>query len=140
MKRFNDISWWYWAVTVPMLGAGLAGYPAGFHAAVVLTCIQLIHFFLREDDVMAFPLQVRAAYLGLLILAQWAPFYWVYWLQLIGTSAMVLFGYCLLARMLSLFPWNRTEPFSMQLVLSTFFSLPVPGNILQGLPSTSSAE
>ena len=53
---------------------------------------------------------------------------------------MVLFGYCLLARVLSLFPWNRTEPFSMQLVLSTFFSAPVPGNILQGLPSTSSAE
>jgi hypothetical protein len=140
MTNPRDISWWYWAATVPLLGFGLAGYAAGFHAAVILTGIQLIHFYLREDDVLAFPVQVRAAYLGLLILAQWVPFYWVYWLQFIGTSAMVLFGYCLLARFLSLFPWNRNEPFSLKLVLKTFFSAPVAGNILQGLPATNSAE
>lgn len=140
MTNFKDISWWYWAATVPLLGIGLAGHTAGFDAAIILTAFQLIHFFLREDDILAFPVQVRAAYLGLLLLAQWAPFYWVYWLQFIGTSAMVLFSYCLLARFLSLFPWNRSEALSLKLVFNTFFSAPVPGNILQGLPQTGNAE
>ena len=75
------------------------------------------------------------AYLGLLVLAQWPPFYWVYWLQLAGTTAMVLFSYCLLARVLSLMPWNRHEPFSLKFFVRTFFSAPVRGNILQGLPA-----
>ena len=135
MNFYRDISWWYWAATVPMLGAGLAGYSGGFLAASVLTAVQVVHFFYREGSVTAFPVQVRMAYLGLLVLAQWWPFYWVYWLQLVGTTAMVLFGYCLLARIMSLMSWNRTEAFTLKLFLRTFFSAPVPGNILQGLPA-----
>ena len=48
MKLNKDISWWYWAATVPLLAAGLAGYPAGFFAAVLLTAIQAVHFYIRE--------------------------------------------------------------------------------------------
>ncbi|MDT8387866.1 MAG: hypothetical protein RQ736_10145 [Thiogranum sp.] len=135
MKTYGDISWWYWAATVPMLGAGLAGYGIGFVAAMILTAIQVGHFYYREGSVAAFPVQVRIAYLGLLLLAQWWPFYWVYWLQLVGTTAMVLFDYCLLARIMSLMPWNLNESFSLKLVVRTFFSAPVPGNIRQGLPA-----
>ncbi len=135
MKTYRDITWWYWAATVPLLAAGLAGYDAGFMGAALLTAIQVVHFSYREGSATAFPVQVRIAYLGLLVLAQWHPFYWVYWLQLIGTTAMVLCGYCLLARVMSLLPWNRTEPFTLKLLARTFFSAPVPGNILQGLPA-----
>ena len=135
MKINKDISWWYWAATVPLLAAGLAGYPTGFLAAILLTAIQVVHFHIRERQLMAFPVQVRIAYLGLLLLAQWTPFYWVYWLKLIGTTAMVLFSYCLLARVLSLMPWNRNEVFSFRLFYRTFFSAPVQGNILQGMPA-----
>jgi hypothetical protein len=39
-----------------------------------------------------------------------------------------------MARLVSLLPWNRKEPFSFALVLRTFLSVPVRGNILQGLP------
>lgn len=135
MTLTKDISWWYWAATVPLLAMGLVGYAAGFIAAAALTAIQVVHFYGREKQLMAFPVQVRFAYLGLLLLAQWPPFYWVYWLQLIGTTAMVLFSYCLLARALSLLPWNRSEPFSFRLFYRTFFSAPVQGNILQGMPT-----
>lgn len=135
MKYHRDISWWYWAATVPMLAAGLAGVSAGFIAAITLTTFQVAHFRRREGAVSAFPVQVRIAYLALLLLAQWSPFYWVYWLQLFGTTAMVLFGYCLLARIMSLMPWNRSEKFTLELFVRTFFSAPVPGNILQGLPA-----
>ena len=135
MKLNKDISWWYWLATVPLLVTGLAGYPEGFIAAVILTAVQVVHFYAREGSQKAFPVQVRIAYLGLLLLAQWQPFYWVYWLQLVGTTAMVLFSYCLLARVLSLMPWNRSESFSLKLLMRTFFSAPVQGNILQGLPA-----
>ena len=135
MQSFKDISWWYWTATIPLLAAGLAGYAGGFTAAVALTGVQAVHFYAREKRLMAFPVQVRIAYLGLLLLAQWQPFYWVYWLQLAGTTAMVLFSYCLLARVLSLMPWNRSEPFTPRLFFRTFFSAPVQGNILQGLPA-----
>jgi hypothetical protein len=135
MTRGKDIGWWYWAATVPLLATGLYGYQGGFLAAMLLTAVQIIHFYTREKSMLAFPLQVRIAYLGLLLLAQWSPFYWLYWLQLIGTSAMVLADYCLLARCLSLMPWNREEALSLRLVLRTFLSPPVSGNILQGLPA-----
>jgi hypothetical protein len=135
MNRYTNISWWYWALTVPLLGAGLAGYSEGFYAAMVLTAVQIQHFGLREKSLTAFPVQVRMAYLGLLLLASWWPFYWVYWVQLIGTTAMVLFDYCLLARIVSLMPWNRSRPFTLDLFTRTFFSAPVPGNIMQGLPA-----
>ena len=95
---------------------------------------------MRASGVAAFPVQVRVAYLGLLVAAQWQPLYWIYWVQLVGTTAMVMFDYCFLARCLSLLPWNRTEPLSFHLVLRTFFSAPVPGNILQGLPAQPAGE
>jgi len=135
MKAGKDMSWWYWAATVPLLAAGLYGYPQGFYAAMALTAFQCLHYYVRETRLAAFPVQVRVAYLGLLLVAQWQPLYWIYWVQLIGTTAMVLFNYCFLARCLSLMPWNRQQPFTGRLVLRTFFSAPVPGNILQGLPA-----
>jgi hypothetical protein len=39
-----------------------------------------------------------------------------------------------LARFLSLMPWNRRQSFTLSLLWRTFLSPPVRGNILQGLP------
>ena len=58
-----------------------------------------------------------------LLLGQWEPMSWIHWAQLIGTSARVLTGYCLLARLTSLMPWNRAQALSRQLVWDTLFSL-----------------
>ncbi|MCA1804518.1 MAG: hypothetical protein LC646_04035 [Xanthomonadaceae bacterium] len=70
-----------------------------------------------------------------LLAGQWGPLYFIYFIQIIGTTAMMLFDYCPLARFLSLMPWNRREPFSLDLLKRTVFSPPVRGNILQGLPA-----
>ena len=135
MKQRLDISWWYWLITTALIAFGLTGFNICFFAVIALTVIQIIHFMIRERSTTAFPIQVRIAYLGLLFLGQWAPMYWIYYVQLIGGTAMVTVGYCPLARILSLLPWNRHEPFSLALVLRTFLTPPVRGNILQGLPS-----
>ena len=136
MIEYRFISWWYWFVTVGFLTAGISGWQTGFLVAIGLTVFQLIHFTIRERSVTAFPVQVRLGYLLLLLVALPESFQLIYWVPTIGTWAQVLFGYCAMARTVSLLPWNCEEPFSFGLLRRTFFSAPVRGNIMQGLPST----
>lgn len=132
MLEPRDIGWWYWLVTVILLSAGLAGWAPGFVFAIALTVLQLLHYGLREKDITAFPVQVRTGYLLLLLLAWPEPLQWIYWIPAIGTWAQVIVGYCTMARLVSLLPWNRQEAFSPALVRRTFLSRPVRGNVLQG--------
>ncbi len=134
MIDYKEISWWYWLVTAVLLTAGVAGYPWGFMLAIGLTVFQLVHFAIREHGIAAFPVQVRFWYLMLLLLAFPEPLRLIYWIPTIGTWAQLIFGYCTMARCVSLFPWNRSERFTFALLKSTFLSRPVRGNILQGLP------
>ena len=137
MIFFNEITWWYWAVTDVLLWIGLGIHPNAFYAAATLSFIQLIHFALRERSMTAFPVQVRLAYAAIFLLALWPPLRWLFWWPAVGTLALVLFGYCFLARCLSLLPWNRRQPLSWRLVRRTFLAKPVKGNILHGLPAAS---
>ena len=86
-----------------------------------------------------FPVQIRLAYTGLLIICQISALGWLYWVPAVGTFALVLFGYCLMARILSLLPGNRTEPMSLDLLRRTFLTPPAPGNIHHGLPANGCA-
>ena len=134
MINYKELSWCYWLVTACLLSAGVTGYTFAFLLAIGLTVFQLIHFAIRERSVTAFPVQVRFWYLMLLLVALPEPMHLIYWIPTVGTWAQLIFGYCTMARCVSLFPWNRSEPFSVALLMKTFFSRPGPGNILQGLP------
>jgi len=118
----RPLEWWYW----------LAGAMAG---AIALTAWQALYLAWRSGVPTSFPVQVRLAYLGLFIAGLWPPLVVLHWIQLCGTTVMVLADYCLLARCLSLLPWNRHVPLTWRRVLRTFLSRPVKGNILQGLSS-----
>lgn len=134
--EYRSFSWWYWVATDLLLAAGvLGGRSEAFLAAMGLTTVQIAHFIFLEKKISAFPVQVRAAFLMILAIAFIEPLRWLYWIPLCGTAVMVLFGYCPLARTLSLLPWNRREPFSLSLVRRTFLSPPTQGSILQGLPT-----
>lgn len=132
MLEYKDISWWYWLVTAGLLTYGVSGNTMGFMLAIGLTAFQLIHFIILERGITAFPVQVRFWYLMLLIVALPEPMQLIYWIPTIGTWAQIFFGYCTMARLVSLFPWNRSDPFSYALFKKTFFSRPVRGNIQQG--------
>ena len=135
MLEYRAISWWFWLVTVGFLTAALSSaWPTGFLLALGFTVFHLVYFALRENSVTAFPVQVRLGYLLLLLIALPENLQAIYWIPTIGTWAAVLFGYCTMARMVSLLPWNREEAFSLGLLKRTFLSAPVRGNILQGLP------
>lgn len=135
MLEWRDMSWWYWLATVLLLCAGMAGWNVGYLAAMALTGVQIVHFTLRERSTTAFPVQVRLGYLLLLLASYPAVMQPLYWVPIIGTWAQLIFGYCTMARLVSLLPWNASEPFSLGLVTRTFFTPPVRGNILQGQPS-----
>jgi hypothetical protein len=137
MTTIHDLAWWYWFLTVGLLGAGLFGWPAGIYLAMTLCAIQICHVVWLTRDVTAFPVQVRVVYLVLLTAGLWGPLQWIHWIQLAGTTARVLVGYCLLARTLSLAPWNRRQPLSLDLLRRTFLSLqtavPPCGAVFRGL-------
>lgn len=124
-----DLIWWYWAITDVLLIAGVAGMPYGVEVAIAFNILQVIHFYIRTPSVSAFPVQVRLAYLALLIVALYPPLFFLYYLIILGTSAMVLFDYCFLARFMSLMPWNHQQKFSIGLLMDTFFSKPVDGSV-----------
>ena len=135
MIRYRELGWWYWAAIELLLIAGLAGRFEVFHLAAALGLVQLAHFRLREGAFAAFAVQVRLAYACVLGLCLWVPV--LFWLPAAGTLAQVLFGYCPLARLMSLLPWNRRQALSWRLVWRTFTAPPVRGSILQRLPTES---
>lgn len=134
MLDYKELSWWYWLVTACLLTAGVAGYPPGLAWAIGLTVVHLIHFTIRSRSLKAFSVQVRFWYLLLLLLAYPAPLQFIYWVPTVGTWAQLVFGYCAMARCVSLLPWNRREPFNLRQLRRVFLSRPVRGNILQDLP------
>jgi hypothetical protein len=136
MIEYKDVGWWYWLVTGGLLTFGVSGNQIGFALAIGLTIIQLIHFVFRERNIIAFPIQVRFWYLMLLLVAWLEPLQWIYWVPAIGTWAQVIFGYCTMARCVSLLPWNRSGQLSLDLLAKTFLSRPVLGSIKQGFEAT----
>ena len=125
----------YWPLTAVALTVYLGGWTPGIIAAIALTVLQTVHFALRAGSVRTLDVQVRAAYLVLLLagLLPWlAPLHVA---QLIGLVVRIAFDYCLMARMLALAPWNRPVPLSWALVRWVFSAPPAPGSILARMPT-----
>lgn len=136
MKRFHQIGYWYWLAIDILLAVGLFGFvPQALLVAIGLGAFQSVHYLIRHRRLSAFPVQVRVAYLALLVLGQFGPLVILNWIQLVGTTALLVFDYCPLARMLSLMPWNRTRPFSWRLAWWTVVVRPVPGSFLAPKPA-----
>ena len=132
MLEVKDIGWWYWLVTVCLLSAALLGWVDGFLWATALTAFQIVFYLVRENKISAFPVQVRIGYLLLLLIALPEPMQLIYWIPVIGTWAQVIFGYCTMARLVSMMPWNSSEPFSLLSVKKVFLTPPIRGSVLQG--------
>lgn len=130
------IVWTYWFVTALLLTLWLlAGLPEAIYAAVVLTGIQAVHFLILEKRLPAFPVQLRFAYLLLVIAGLWGPLHFLHWIQFAGTWAFVGTGYCPLARMLMLLPWNRDRKLDWPLVRTLLLTPPTDGSIRDRLSS-----
>jgi hypothetical protein len=105
----------------------VAGVGGAIEAAIGLCVIAAGAHYAVHDSTRAMPVQVRLAFLALLVLGLAPGMWWVHWSQLVGTSAMVLVGYCPLVRMLALLPWNRAEPLTRAFAWRTFAAAPAGG-------------
>ena len=132
MLEYKDVGWWFWVITAAFLSIGVSGSPIGFTLAISFIIFQLIYFALKLQSITAFPIQVRFWYLTLLIISLPKMLQWLFWIPTIGTWAQVIVGYCLMARCVSMFPWNREEVFSFKYFKRTIFSKPVRGSVKQG--------
>jgi len=140
LGRRRDHLWWLWLLTALALGAHLGGWRAGLPLALALTTLQGVCFIARVGPLDAFPVEVRVAYAALLFVGSWPPLVAVHWMQLAGTTVLIVFDYCPLARLLSLLPHNRRGPLTIARLWATFFSRPVHGSILAALAAHGSEE
>lgn len=136
----RELTWWIWLATATLLALGLAGHEGWFVAAIVLSFAHTGLFAWRSRSFRDFPVQVRLTYSVCLCVYALPPLRGFNWVPMLGTYALVLFGYCLLARILSLAPWNRGQPLTFPLVARTFLTPPRVGNVRQGLPMSGGAR
>lgn len=139
MLDIKDYGWWYWLASTICLWLTVSFFSDAYYWALVIGVIQLFHFSFKEGGVFAFPVQIRIGYLAFLLLALPEGYEWVLWIPAIGTMARVLFGYCIMARMLMLLPNNRHVKLSWRFIKEAFLTPPVRGNIMHGLPSLTIA-
>lgn len=126
---YKNMDWQYLLVCATGLTLGLTGWKIGFLIAITMAAVQFIHAFIVHHRLTDFTVQVRISY-TLLLLAAWPEsMNWLYWLPTIGTWAYIFFGYCLLARSLSLLPFISKQSLSMKRVRTVLMTPPVD-NIL----------
>lgn len=102
----RSLHWWFWAVTLVAMIAGLAGRIEGFWAVMLVSAVQVAWFWARQGFT-AFPTQVRSVYFAFTVLAYLDPTRLFYWALLFGTVMVTLFDRCFIARVLAHMPWNR---------------------------------
>jgi len=136
-RAHRSLWWWYWLFTAFALAASLCGWKSGLAIAFALTAVQAVHVGASAGSAMAFPVQVRIGYLAIIALSAWTPLAPLQAVQLAGLLLRLAFDYCLLARMVSLLPWNRRGALTLERVRATFLTPPVEGTIVAALDRRS---
>jgi hypothetical protein len=99
-----------WAITAPLLFASIAGVPWALSAVLALCSLTTIYYAAMLRSVSAYRVQVRMGFMLIAGTALLPGMQWILWIPAVGTSAQVIVGYCPMARILDLMPWNRSEP------------------------------
>ncbi len=127
-----DITWISWVVMIVLLSASFTldrfvPVLAAFCLCMLLVWIDLA----RHSDIRAMSVQIRLGYGALLLVGLIPGMWWIHAVQLVGTSARVLTGYCLLDRELRLMPWNRSEPLTLADAWKVITATPGCGGIVR---------
>lgn len=137
---FVDLSWWHWVLTIPLLTLHGASYRGALPVAVGLCGAVAAYFVVRLRQLRPFPVQVRLAYLSLLLVGMLPWMSWIHGVQWLGTTAMVMTGYCPLLRVLRLAPWNRAEPLTCELLYQVFLREACVGGLIRWTATTTSPQ
>ena len=123
--RPYELGWWMWLIIASSLACGVAGNPSGFLVAIGLALAKAVFIVFKDRNLRSSAAQVRMAYALLLMISFIPGLRWLYWVPMIGTLALVICGYCLMARFLSLLPWNRAGRINANLLRHTFLAPPI---------------
>ena len=122
------LKWVLWFVTWIVLLVGLYDrvfFEYAVWISVAHAALFLVLFGFRP---MVFPVQLRLLYVAWVALGTFVPQLIVLmYITIVGLPANLFFGYCPLARMMYLLPWNRDEPLTPGLVKHIFLTPPVQG-------------
>jgi len=136
LERMGDTSrrrliWSLWFITWAGLLAGLIDR-RWYHAVVLFSVLHALLFLgLTRFRIAAFPNQVRIAYVLWVAVGTYLPGGVVLmWITTIGLATNLFWGYCPLARMLYLLPWNRDVALNWSLVARVFMTPPVQGRFV----------
>jgi hypothetical protein len=120
----------YWQLTALLLTTHFAGWSGGLPAVVALSGVQLAHVAIaRCGQWRALDVQVRLAFFALLGLGTLPGMAWLHPMQFAGVNAVLVADYCLLARLLTLLPWNRQQALGWRFVRRVLLLPPAPGPI-----------
>jgi hypothetical protein len=120
--------WGLWFVTWLGLVGGL--YDGVYFTYVVFfsAAHAVLFLLLNSFQIRPFPVQVRIAYFIWIAVGTYVPgMIFLMYITLAGLATNLFLGYCPLARMMYLMPWNHDEGFSLSLLARVFLSPPMPG-------------
>jgi len=120
--------WTIWFITWILLVIGL--FDRAFYQHVCLFTIlhAALFLWLFRFRISPFPIQVRLAYVAWVFAGTYVPALVILmYIATVGLVGNLFFRYCLLARLMTLLPWNRQEPFSWGLFRRTLTTPPVQG-------------
>ena len=124
----KTLIWSLWFVTWLGLVIGLFDQ-VFFQYVVIFSALHAVLFLmLFQFNIRPFPVQVRIAYFAWVAVGTYVPHMVVFmYITFVGLATNLFLGYCPLARMVYLLPWNRNEKFSLNLLRRVVFSPPAPG-------------
>ena len=123
------IAWWYMFATYVLIWCAILADASFIYAAIALCLAQVIHFGIEDKNFFSFSCQVRYVLVAILLAGLWEPLDWIYWVPVAGLTVRLTTNYCLLARLVSLLPWNHRESLTGNFFRQTIFSKPTRGII-----------
>jgi len=124
-----------WAVTAPLLAASLRAVPGALEAALALCAVSTVYYVTLLRSLRPYRVQVRLGFLAVVGLSIVPGLEAIRWVPVVGTSAQVLFGYCPMARLLDLMPWNRQRSLAWKDVVAVVTRPPGDEGLLAGVMS-----
>ena len=124
----KPLIWILWFITWLGLLAGLYDH-VYWEYVVLFSALHAVLFLgLNGFSVTPFPVQVRIAYLVWVAIGTYVHYMdFLMYITMVGLASNLFVGYCPLARMMYLMPWNRDDAFSVGLLTRVLFSPPVAG-------------
>jgi hypothetical protein len=106
--NYQDPEWWFWAVSLVAIAAGLLGLGWGFTVTLWVGFLNLVVYAAIDRSLTTMRVQVRAVWLGLVLIASFVTgLGWLYYALFIGMVLVVFFDRCGIQLVLGKMPWNK---------------------------------